>query len=141
MPEIFTLTMGTYASGTPYTHEYHRSNRKVKGNKKPINPGNHTTHGKLVKTITNRTLCDTLGLSQHLFKDIKEILSQYMFRNNTEGINIRARTVHAKSIRSECKDFAASCVGGSLGKTSGQRDFAYKGFDESGEATEYNFPM
>lgn len=64
-----------------------------------------------------------------------------MFRDDAKGINIRAGAMHAQAIRSECKNLAASCVGGGLGKTFCQRHSAHEAFDESGDAAEHNLSI
>lgn len=123
MPLILVLMRGTYASGTGY-----------------IKPREFQAREPNTEE-TDRDFSHNRILFKHSLEDIIEILSLHVLGTDDEGVNICARSVYAKSIRSVCVYLPSSLFSCFRAKVVFQAGLLHELADKVREMTKHLFAI
>jgi len=58
--------------------------------------------------MAHRNLCHSLSVPEHALKDVEEIFSGDVLRNNAQRIDVTPWTMYTQTVRPECEDFSPS---------------------------------
>lgn len=88
-----------------------------------------------------RDLGHALHFPQHALEHVEEIFAGYMLGNYTQGIDIRAGSVHTQAIRAKGENLATGRTRSRLGQPAFERDLVHKLFDERSDTPKDCLPV